>query len=406
MAISSASSPCAASFASRLNLTKALLLEQDCARVKKQKGKKKRGPSLFEQRLQWDSFVSKHAGRPDLHRHLRMTLQDFNLVLSVIKKRLEVNVRMAKKRGGPILPELCLYATLRYLAGGSYSDIKYFTGISRGSLYRVIWKCMKAIIKCKELDIKFPQTVEEVKRAARGFESISTQGCIWNCVSVADGYHLQTQTPSKKEVKNVRSFFSGHYQCYGVNVQAACDHHCRFTFLGVAAPGVTGDRDAIDLVALGSLVKNLPGLYCVIADCAYTATEKLVLIFRGDMARIPRNDVFNFYASQLRIRIEMAFGLMVQKWGILSRPLRIKIRKVKKLIIAVARLHNYCINRRLLAERRKLKKKGDGVVQYSRQGMQLSLLMKQCYERTQLISNGMKCMRAVRKDGLGIGIEW
>jgi hypothetical protein len=169
---------------------------------------------------------------------------------------------------------------------------------------------------------------------------------------------------------------------------------------------VTGDRDAIDLVALGSLVKNLPGLYCVIADCAYTATEKLVPIFRGDMARIPRNDVFNFYASQLRIRIEMAFGLMVQKWGILSRPLRIKIRKVKKLIIAVARLHNYCINRRLLAERRKLKKKGDGVVQYSRQGMQLSLLMNQCYERTQLISNGMKCMRAVRKDGLGIGIEW
>jgi hypothetical protein len=220
-----------------------------------------------------------------------MTLQDFNLVLSVIKKRLQVNVKMAnKRRGGAILPELIIYATLRYLAGGSYSDIKYFTGIStgslyrvifksRGSLYRVIWKCMKAIIKCKELEIKFPQTVEEVKRAARGFESISTQGCIWNCVSVADGYHLQTQTPSKKEDKNVRSFFSGHYQCYGVNVQAACDHHCRFTFLRrVAAPGVTGDRDAIDLVALGLLVKNLPGLYCVIADCAYTATEKLVPI--------------------------------------------------------------------------------------------------------------------------------
>jgi hypothetical protein len=44
-------------------------------------------------------------------------------------------------------------------------------------------------------------------------------------------------------------------------------------------------------------VKNLPGLYCVIADCAYTATEKLVPIFRGDMARIPRNDVFTFYAT-------------------------------------------------------------------------------------------------------------
>jgi hypothetical protein len=75
--------------------------------------------------------------------------------------------------------------------------------------------------------------------------SISTQGCIWNCVSVIDGYHLQIQTPSRKEVSNVQSFFSGHYQTHGMNIQGACDHHCCFTFLGVAGPGVMGDRDAI-----------------------------------------------------------------------------------------------------------------------------------------------------------------
>jgi hypothetical protein len=46
-----------------------------------------------------------------------------------------------------------------------------------------------------------------------GFQSISQQGCIWNCVAVLDGYHLQIQTPSKTEARNVvRSFFSGHYQ--------------------------------------------------------------------------------------------------------------------------------------------------------------------------------------------------
>jgi hypothetical protein len=267
---------------------------------------------------------------------------------------------MASLRGGTILPELCLYARLRYLAGGSYSDIQYFTGISVPSLYRVIWKCIDAINACKELSIKFPTTVAEAKEAARGFESISTQQCIWNCVSVIDGYHLQIQTPSKREVKNVRSFFSGHFQTHGLNIQGACDHHCRFTFLGVAGPGVMGDRNAISMVKLGSLVEGLPGLYCTIGDCAYTASEHLIPICRGEIARIPRNNNFNFYASQVRIRIEMAFGLMVKKWGILSRPLSIKMIKIKKLMVAIARLHNFCINERLQENKNKHRDSSNG----------------------------------------------
>lgn len=43
----------------------------------------------------------------------------------------------------------------------------------------------------------------------------------------------------------------------------------------------------------------------------------------------------------------MAFGLMVKKWGILTRPLEIKVRNVKRLIVAIGRLHNFCINERL-----------------------------------------------------------
>ena len=49
-----------------------------------------------------------------------------------------------------------------------------------------------------------------------------------------------------------------------------------------------------------------------IGDCAYKPTEHLVPIFGGDLALRKENDNFNFYASQLRIRIEMAFGLMTR----------------------------------------------------------------------------------------------
>jgi hypothetical protein len=304
-------------------------------------------PSLLEQRLNWQQFKDKYAKRADFKCHLRMSIESFNKLLSFIHPQLEVDEDMASLRGGVIMPEIALYCTLRYLAGGSYLDIRFFTGISTSSFYRVVWKTIKAINQCQELRINFPQTTDEVLEAALGFQKISQNGCIWNCTSVVDGYHLAIQTPSKEEVGNVRSFFSGHYQTYGLNVQGACDAECRFQYIGVAGPGVMGDREALFEIELGNLIENLPGLYCAIMDCAYIPSEHCVPIFGGSQALNKKNDDFNFYASQLRIRIEMAFGLMVKKWGILQRPLSMKVRNMKFLIVAIGQLHNFCISERL-----------------------------------------------------------
>jgi hypothetical protein len=75
------------------------------------------------------------------------------------------------------------------------------------------------------------------------------------------------------------SFFSGPYQTYGLNIHAACNHHCWFTYLGIAGPGEMGDCDAIKQVKLGGKVENMQEIYCVIGDCgAYTATEHIIPI--------------------------------------------------------------------------------------------------------------------------------
>jgi hypothetical protein len=60
-----------------------------------------------------------------------------------------------------------------------------------------------------------------------------------------------------------------------------------------------------------------------------------------------RNNDFNFYASQCRIRIEMAFGLMQMKWGILRQPQSCSLNNLKYLVHAIARLQNFIINERL-----------------------------------------------------------
>jgi hypothetical protein len=60
--------------------------------------------------------------------------------------------------------------------------------------------------------------LDELVKHADGFLSVSANAAINNGVGVVDGYHLEIITPIKKEVNNVKSFFSGHYKTYGVNV--------------------------------------------------------------------------------------------------------------------------------------------------------------------------------------------
>ena len=186
-----------------------------------------RAPSLIQQRLHWDTFQRKHCDRKDFKRHIRLpSIEAFNKLLAYVRQDLTVNEEMASLRGGPILPEIKLYAALRWLAGGSHSDIEYMVGISKSAFYYCLWDTLHAINRAPELQLHFPQTIEDCKVVSCGFESVSDGGAIWRCVTVIDGYFLKTHTPSKKRVTNVRSFFSGHYQHYRINVQAACDHNC------------------------------------------------------------------------------------------------------------------------------------------------------------------------------------
>ena len=163
-----------------------------------------RAPPLIQQRLQWESFQRKHSHRKDFKRHIRLpSIEAFNKLLGYVRRDLEVNEQMASLRGGAILPEIKLYSALRWLAGGSHSDIEYMVGISKASFYYCLWDTLEAINRAPELELHFPATVEECKDASRGFESVSDGGAIWHCVSVVDGYFLKTHTPPKKRVTNV-----------------------------------------------------------------------------------------------------------------------------------------------------------------------------------------------------------
>jgi len=84
-----------------------------------------------------------------------MTPEDFDCLLSYIKEALHVNEKQFLKRGlSPIIPEIKLYCTIRWLAGGSYTDIAIHASISIPSCYRVIWETIDAINVAPELRMK------------------------------------------------------------------------------------------------------------------------------------------------------------------------------------------------------------------------------------------------------------
>ena len=179
-------------------------------------------------------------------------------------------------RGGKIIAEIHLYATIRYLAGASYSDICCFCGIYVTAFYEVVWKTISAINAT--IKIQFPSTPLECAVVASGLEKVSFDGVIKNCVGAVDGYLMGISTPWKVHAKNVKSFFSGHYQKYGINIQGCCDVDCRFTFLELGGPGATKDRVGVQESGLFDKIESLPAGYVCIADCAYQPTEKLVPI--------------------------------------------------------------------------------------------------------------------------------
>ena len=232
-----------------------------------------------------------------------------------------------------------------YLAGGMLNDIRHVFGTSMTEANRCVICFLDAVISTPELDLILPTSAEELESLRKGFSSRSSNGLMSGCIGALDGFFQKTNCPWKTEIYNTDAYYSGHYESYGLNCQAACDVRLRFLYFGVVAPGKTNDNAAFPRCEdLKSLIENLPfGLYFV-GDAAYTLMENLLVPFIGSQKLDPDNDAFNFHLSQLRIRIEMSFGRLVRKFGILKRNLEGRLERMSRILLACARLHKYIID--------------------------------------------------------------
>ena len=275
-----------------------------------------------------------------------LSLAAFNKLRGLLHNKIMVRFERCPVQE-PITPEIVMAIGLRYLSGGKCLDLKNVYGLSLASVYRVRNMFLDAVNSCPELvsTIRMPETIDEMREVAQGFEQYSTSQLIRGCVGCIDGYLATTTKPTMKDsINNPRAFYSGHYGVYGLNVQAVCDRQSRFIFFGVVAPGKCGDQVAFERTPLSQYIKTLPAGYFLIGDAAYSVGESILTPFTGGHRNDPVKDAFNFFLSQLRIRIEMAYGLLTNKWRILHSPLQTNLGRASDILMACARLHNYCID--------------------------------------------------------------
>jgi hypothetical protein len=277
----------------------------------------------------------------------RMTRRSFQKLLNLVRDDIAVkNEQNAiNSSGSAISPETRLYATLRWLAGGSYLDICLAFGLDQTNFYGrnyILWRTIEALDKRFVLGFSLDPLVLE--KVAADFQETS-HGQLQGCVSAIDGWICRTRRPSRKEAGMAVKSYRNRKNMWGILVLAGCDAKCRFNIFSCQWSGGTHDCLAWE----GSFMKRvldegrLPDKYFVIGDEAFVNTPQFLVPWSG-RGLGPWKDAFNYFLSFARQCIERAFGLLTKRWGVFWRRLECAMERWGLVCNVAAKLHNFCID--------------------------------------------------------------
>ena len=294
--------------------------------------------------------VYNELGRSLFRRAFRMSIETFFKLYDILKQDIEncVNHSSEGNKGpnGKIHSSVRLACALRIFAGSDPMDLITTFGIAKADVHKSLDIIIAAVLNCKKLGIKFPTDHDKQREIAAGFLSKSRAG-FSNCVGALDGMLIWILKPTTKQCEKVgvgsKKFFCGRKKKFGLNLQAICDSEKRFTYVSINYPGSTSDFLAFESSSIRLLLEQndfLAPSLCIFGDNAYVNRSYMATPYPN--VGSGSKDSYNFYHSQLRINIECAFGILVQRWGILRTPL-----SSCNLVLTVCSVHNFLIDCRL-----------------------------------------------------------
>jgi hypothetical protein len=250
---------------------------------------------------------------------------------------------------GRISTDVRLGCALRYFAGGSPYDIMSKYGVSHTEMMYSVWYVVEATNKKQQWYIEYPQNHREQQKIADEFR-VNSSVDFACCAGSIDGIVIWMNRPTLKEASKVgvdqQKFYCGRKHKFGLNCQAVCDVRGRFLDISITSGAASSDLLAFENSKLYKQLEHgiLATGLCLFGDNAYL--NKIYMATPYPNTSGGPKDNYNFFHSQLRIRIECAFGMLVQRWGILrmAMPMGITVKKTIALVNCLAKLHNFCID--------------------------------------------------------------
>lgn len=236
----------------------------------------------------------------------------------------------------------------RYLAtGDDYLSLSMLFRIAPNTISIIVKDTCRAIVEIIGAEqIQRPGSEEGWKSIANGF------GSIWHlphCTGAVDGKHISIRKPklSGSRFFNYKKFFS-------IVLMAVVDANYRFVYVDIGREGSLGDaavwnhcslKDELDHDLLNYPTSKLNGLpYCFVGDEAFALQENFMKPFPKRASLTHKQQVFNYRISRARRVVENAFGQLVHRFRVFSRPLQLDVETAKLVVGAACSLHNFLAN--------------------------------------------------------------
>ncbi|KAK5646025.1 hypothetical protein RI129_004489 [Pyrocoelia pectoralis] len=227
-----------------------------------------------------------------------------------------------------------VFATLRFLATGSiYSVVGEICGVDKATSCRAIDKVITAISELHHEFISMPTNLDEISEIRQGFYNI----CKFpRCIGALDCTHVRIQSPGGENAelfRNRKGFFS-------FNVQALCDSELIIRNVVCRWQGSAHDANIFKNSRLRARLENkdFGADSLIVGDSGYGIKNYLITPLANP--HTPAEQLFNEAQIRTRNPIERCFGVWKRRFPILSLGIRQNIRKIERIIITTAILHN------------------------------------------------------------------
>ena len=121
-----------------------------------------------------------------------------------------------------------------------------------------------------------------------------------------------------------------------------------FRYISCRCAGSTQDSVAFELSGLAHQLRagNMLSGYWIAADAAYVPMPGWLTPWSRSALSAENGifaEAFNFYHSSHRVHVEQAFGILINRWGRLWRPIKYHLAYSLPFLSAAMKLHNYSI---------------------------------------------------------------